>query len=502
LIGIDARLSQLFCGFNARQFLFRTDQSRAQSGEQKGLCVRKARTGGWIPELHDGTRPVYLALVDAIASDIQSGRLSTSDRMPTQRDLAARLDLNYATVSRAYGEAQRRGLIYSRVGQGTFVCRPRVSQLTRARGGSLVDMTMNLPPEPEDAALLSRLEDGVSALATNLRELLRYQEFGGSPDARRAALRWLSRMGLRRDPECVLVCPGAQSAIVATLSFLAKPGDVVLCEQLTYPGVRAVAAQLGIRLIGLPMDAQGIETQAFADACAEHHPKLLYCNPTLQNPTTTTISLERRHELIRVARLHGLAILEDDAYGALASAPPAPFALLAPELTFYVAGFAKSLGAGLRVAYLLTPDARRAVRLSSILRATSVMASPLTVALATQWIEDGSADTALLAVRAESAARQRLVTELLPAEHCHTDPEAFHLWLTLPEPWRRAAFASHLRTQGVHTVVSDAFCVAQEPPEAVRVCLGGAATRQDVRHALQLLADALQQPNSTEAAFF
>jgi len=483
-------------------FFFEPINQERRSGAKRACNVRKARTGGWIPELNESTRPVYLALVDAIASDIQSGRLSTSDRMPTQRDLAARLDLNYATVSRAYGEAQRRGLIYSRVGQGTFVCRPRVSSLTRARGGSLVDMTMNLPPEPEDAALLGRLEHGVQQLAPNLRELLRYQEFGGSPDARRAALRWLSGMALRSEPECVLVCPGAQSAIVATLSFLAKPGDVVLCEQLTYPGVRAVAAQLGIRLIGLPMDAHGICSQAFAEACAEHHPKLLYCNPTLQNPTTTTIALERRHELLRIARAHGLCILEDDAYGALASAPPAAFALLAPEITFYIAGFAKSLGAGLRVAYLLAPDARRAARLSSILRATSVMASPLTVALATHWIDDGTAHTTLLAVRAESAARQRLAAEILPAEHCKTDPEAFHLWLTLPRPWRRAAFASHLRAQGVHTVVSDAFCVGQEPPEAVRVCLGGAATRQDIRRALQLLADALQQPSSTEAAFF
>jgi DNA-binding transcriptional MocR family regulator len=455
-----------------------------------------------MPELRKSSRPLYLALVDAIATDIQSGRLSTSDRLPAQRDLAARLDLNYATVSRAYGEAQRRGLIYSRVGQGTFVCRPRVSQLTRARGGSLVDMTMNLPPEPEDAALRGRLEQGVSIVAANLRELLRYQEFGGSPDARRAALRWLAGVSLRSEPECVLVCPGAQSAIVAALSFLAKPGDVVLCEQLTYPGVRAIAAQLGIRLIGLPMDAHGICSRAFAEACAEHHPKLLYCNPTLQNPTTTTVSLERRQELIRIARSHGLSILEDDAYGALASAPPTPFVALAPDITFYVAGFAKSLGAGLRVAYLLAPDARRAARLSSILRATSVMASPVTVALATHWIEDGTAYATLLAVRAESTARQRLVAEILPHEHCRTDPEAFHFWLELPEPWRRAAFASHMRAQGVHTVVSDAFSVGQEPPEAVRVCLGGAATRQDVQRALQLLADALQHPSSTEAAFF
>lgn len=464
--------------------------------------MRKARPGSWIPELHKSVGPVYLALVDAIASDIQSGRLSTSDRLPPQRDLAKRLNLNYATVSRAYGEAQRRGLIYSRVGQGTFVCRPRVSPLTKARGGSLVDMTMNLPPEPDDPLLAQRLEQGTAVLAQNLRELLRYQEFGGSPDARHAGLRWLRRVGINGAPDCLLVCPGAQSAILATLGLLARPGDVVLCEQLTYPGVRAVAAQLGIRLIGLPMDADGISSEACAEACAEHHPKLLYCNPTLQNPTTSTISPRRRQELIRIVRAHGMSIVEDDAYGVLPSTPPPPFALLAPDLTFYIAGFAKSLGAGLRVAYLLAPDARRSAQLSSILRATSVMASPLTVALATHWVEDGSAEATLAAVQAESSARQRLVAELLPAGLVQTDPEAFHLWLKLPEPWRRAAFASHLRSQGVHTVVSDAFSVGGEPPEAVRMCLGGAATREDIRRALELTADALQGARSPESAFF
>lgn len=464
--------------------------------------MRTARKGTWLPELRASTRPVYLALVDAIATDIQSGRLSTSDRLPPQRELAKRLSLNYATVSRAYGEAQRRGLIYSRVGQGTFVCRPRVSQLSRARGGSLVDMTMNLPPEPEDAPLQERMEAGVTRLAGSLRELLRYQEFGGSPDARRAGIRWLSRNALSCEPDCVLVCPGAQSAILAILSLLAKPGDVVLCENLTYPGVRAVAAQHGIRLIGLPMDGAGICCEALAKACSEHHPKLLYCNPTLQNPTTVTISSERRHELTKLCRQHGLSILEDDAYGVLPSSAPPPFALLAPDITYYVSGFAKSLGAGLRVAYLMAPDARRAAQLSSILRATTVMASPLTVALTTQFVEDGIAEAVLLAVRGESAARQRIAAVALGGTPYQTHPEAFHLWLPLPAPWTRAAFASHMRTQGVHTVVSDAFSVGQEPPEAVRVCLGGAVTREDVQQALSLIADALQQGGAPESAFF
>jgi DNA-binding transcriptional MocR family regulator len=398
----------------------------------EGTSVRRARPGHWIPDLRSDAKAVYLAIVDAIAADIQSGRLSTADRLPPQRELAKALDVNYATVSRAYGEAQRRGLVYSRVGQGTFVRKPRPSARPRSSGGR-VDMTMNLPPEPEDPLLVERLEGGFRRLSGELRELLRYQEFGGSSEARHAAASWLARVGLTAEVERLLVCPGAQSALVATLNSLANPGDVALCENLTYPGIRAVAAQLGVRLIGLPMDREGISSDAFAAACAEHRPKVLYCNPTMQNPTTATIS---------------------------------------------------------------------GARLSAILRATTVMASPMMVALATHWVEDGTAEAVLLAIRAESVQRQRLAAKILPEASFLAHPEGFHLWLSLPEPWKRVAFASHMRSLDVHVVVSDAFAVEHETPEAVRVCLGGEPSRSQVKRALEAIADALQQPASREAAFF
>ncbi|MDB4973659.1 MAG: Transcriptional regulator, GntR family with aminotransferase domain protein [Myxococcaceae bacterium] len=461
--------------------------------------MKKSTSGSWVPELRGNTRSVYLALVDAIASDIQSGRLSTSDRLPPQRELAKRLKLNYATVSRAYGEAQRRGLIYSRVGQGTFVCRPRVTQLSHAHGQSLVDMTMNLPPEPDDAALMARFEQSYDRLKPRLRELMRYQEFGGTPDARSAGQKWLSRSLVEAECDRLLVCPGAQSGILACMSLLAKPGDVAVCEDLTYPGVRAVAAQLGVRLIGLPMDEQGLSSEALARACAEHHPKLLYCNPTLQNPTTRTISPVRRRELVRIARSHGLSIVEDDAYGVLPRVPLEPFARLAPELTYYISGFAKCLGPGLRVAYLVAPDARRAARLASILRATNVMASPITVALATECVDNGTAEAALLAIRAESIVRQQIAREVLVDARYQTDPEAFHLWLSLPSQWRGAAFRAQLRQRGIDTVTSAAFATVPNPPEALRVSLGGATSRDQIKQLLSLIAAVLGQAPDAEA---
>jgi DNA-binding transcriptional MocR family regulator len=452
----------------------------------------------WLPELGGSGKPAYLAIVDSIAAGIRSGRLLPGEKLPPQRALAAELDLDYTTIARAYGEARRRGLIDSNVGRGTFV-RAQSGDGARGDGAAApVDLSMNLPPEPDDPALLERMRQGIGHLQhlADLRALLRYQEFGGSPNDREAGIRWLSpRLG-GIAPERLLVCPGAQSAILASLASLTRPGDVVCAEAITYPGFLGQAAQCGLAVEALPFDGDGIDPDVFEACCRARRPKALYTNPTLQNPTTTTISEARRHALVVIARRHGVAIIEDDAYGRLARQPPPAFATLAPELTYYFSGLAKCVASGVRIAYAVLPDARHAARFAATMHATVVMAAPLMAALATRWIADGTAAAALAAIRRETLARQQLAAEILDPAWVVTQPEALHLWLRLPKPWSRGVLMQHLRACGIGVVVSDAFCVAATPPEAVRVCLGGPAGRDDLKRALGILADALQQSPS------
>ncbi|MBL1257818.1 PLP-dependent aminotransferase family protein [Methylocystis sp. Sn-Cys] len=445
----------------------------------------------WLPEIENAGKPVYLEIADAIERDVESGRLAVSARLPPQRYVADKLGVNLATVARAYTEAQQRGLIDSRVGQGTFVRRPAERRTAAPpRSPMRGDMLMNMPPEPYAPALLERMQAGIEGL-DDLPSLLRYQEFGGSPEARAAGARWLSpRLGdLALDR--LLVFPGAQASLLCVLSGFTQPGDVVCCEELTYPGFKSLAQQFGLRLVGLPLDDEGIDASAFAKACNDAAVKLLYMNPTLLNPTTTTTSKRRREALIKVARAQGVMILEDDAYGALPLESPPSFARLAPDITFHVSSLAKCVGAGLRVAYMSVPEGRHAARLMSALSMTNVFASPITTAIATRWIEEGVASAALEGIRSETRARQELVARTLPVGSYVSDPEAFHLWLRLPQGWNRHAFESHLRGLGVSVAVSDAFAVTSAPPEAVRLCLGGPASRSDVQTSLAILADSL-----------
>ncbi|MEB0164993.1 PLP-dependent aminotransferase family protein, partial [Glaciimonas sp. CA11.2] len=390
---------------------------------------------GWLPKLKKGSGPLYLTIANAIADDIAVGQLAAEQRLPPQRKLAELLGIDFTTVARAYTEAHRRGLVDSVVGRGTFVCglrRPKIPRVFEGRPN--VDMSMNMPPEPVSEELLTLMESGFASVSGKLRDLLRYQDFGGSPEDREAGALWLRRRGLVVDHDRLLVVPGAQAALVAVLTTLAPSGSVICCEELTYPGLRALAGQLGIRLIGLPMDREGIDAVAFAAACAQYAPKALYCNPTLLNPTTIVMSHTRRQALVEVARHYEVPIIEDDAYGFLPRVTPPAIASIGPDVTFYIAGLAKCVGAGLRIAYLVAPDAQYASRLASAVRATTVMASPITSALATRWIRDGTADLALNAIRKESMARQKLAARLLPAGSYLSHPEAFHLWISLPAP--------------------------------------------------------------------
>ena len=464
----------------------------------------------WHPDLSRSGSPLYMAIADLIELDLRGGQLSTGDKLPPHRELARRLAVDVTTVARGYMEAQKRGLVRSHVGRGTFVTgRPQGMRAFAGdappdtRRAGVADPSMNMPPEPDDPDLLARMREGLSAVAADLVPLLRYQGFGGAAMDREAAALWLGRRGVDAPQDRIFIAPGAHPALLAILGTLARPGETVLAETITYPGMRSIAAQLRLRLAGLPMDEAGILPDAFDEACRRERPKALYLNPTLHNPLTLTVPEARRRQIAAVARRHGVPIVEDDAYGFIPERGPPPFAALAPALTWHIGGLSKCLGAGLRLAYVAAPDDSRALwSFAGAMRAGNVMASPLTTALATRWIGDGTADAILAFLRAEAAARQALVAGLLPAGSYRADPLAFNIWLPLPHGWTRSTFSDHMRTCGLGVVASDAFCVDGAPPEAVRVCLGGPMGRPQVQAALAFMAHALEGPPEMAGSFY
>jgi len=441
-------------------------------------------------------RPAYLMIADLMADAINSGQLQTRDRLPPLRDLAVTLGLNYATVTRGYNEAKKRGLIDSRPGMGSFI-RGKVPSIPLS-GGSSYEMTMNSPIEPEGYDIEAMLRQGALKLLSEreIFPLLRYQDFGGGIEDKDAGVRWLGKCLPDVATEQVLVCPGIHSVLVGLLTLLGRKGGVICVPDLVYPGLKAIAAQLSLTLHALECDNEGPLPRSFEQQCHSGLVSALYLNPTLTNPTALTIPLKRRQSLADIAARFNVAIIEDDAYAALPEQHIPSMAELLPELTWYVTGLSKCFGAGLRIAYVYAPSKRGCQLLAGAMRALTVMSSPISNALATQWINDDTADRMLAAIRAEAAIRLQLAHQHLDKFSFQADAHGFHLWLRLPAhfSWNPSDIAVKLREQGVSAVSSAAFSTDNNPPDAIRLCLGGSNSRKQCEDSLIVVADMLEYP--------
>jgi DNA-binding transcriptional MocR family regulator len=426
-------------------------------------------------------------------ADIQSGRLGPGARLPPQRSLAKDLGVDLTTVTRAFNEARRRGLIDATTGRGSFVraAAPELNAVSDAVPPA-IDLSMNMPPQPAAAKLQEHIREGIAAVLSSPYGLqhLHYQDSAGSEPDRLAAAHWLGQR-LRTVPtDRVIITAGAQAALFGIMRILLQPGDLVCVPSLTYSGLRIIAERIRLRLHPLSVDDQGIVPASFEEACQREKPSALYCVPTIDNPTTATLPPERRQELVRIARCHGVAIIEDDAYGTLPRKPPAPLAALAPDLVWHIATLSKCATPALRIAYVAAPTLSDSMRLTAEVQAMARMAPPLMAALASRWIQDGTLEAITAAIREESAARQAIARRVLQELPFHADPDGYHLWLTLPDGWHHADLGVHARQSGLALVPASTFALGPVP-EAVRIALGAAQGRIAVERGLSLLATAL-----------
>ena len=455
----------------------------------------------WRPILSKGNAPVYERLIEALEHDIREGQLQPGDRLPPHRDLAHHLSLSVGTVSRAYSEAERRGLISSHVGRGSFVAR-------RATAGrpqidhAIADMAQNAPPLGPSQYWLS---EGLARLRqrTDLLDCVDYAPAEGLDVVRRAGASWLRRHhGLTHvTPDQVIQCNGGQHGLALAFSALARPGDTILCEAVTYAGIKTLANHAGYRLHGVAMDERGIVPEAIARAARDTGAKVLVVIPTLQNPTTITLDAARRAEIVAVARQHDLMIVEDEAYRVFAGmdAPPS-LAEMAPERTVMVAGVSKCIAPGLRLGFLVPPqDVALRERLFIALRALGYSPPTMNAMLFAQWEQDGTADRIVADVIAESDARTDLALTILGAAIARPGaPRSLHLWLPMAGINAERLTARALRA-GIALTPPEAPIVTPDAPSGIRLCLGGAPDQESLAQNLRQL-HGLLHASSTDSA--
>lgn len=448
----------------------------------------------WQPRLIDSARLKYLGIVDALEADIHRNLIAPGDRLPTQRRVAEALGVDLTTVTRAFNEAHRRGLITAQIGRGTFVRDPAETLLTP--GQSPIDLSMNIPPQPGDVDFRKLMTQGVSELLAGPAGLtaLHYQPSAGTAADRAAGCRWLLPRLPDLTPDRVLVAAGAQSALFATCALLMRRGDLLAAPTMTYPGLKSVASQQGLALAPVQMDKAGLIPSAFEQICQTDAPRALFVTPSIDNPTTATLPADRRQAITAIARKYGVALIEDDPYSPLLPDPPDALARLAPDITWHIATLSKCATPALRIAYVAAPDAQAALRLAEGMRATMLMPAPLMAGLASRWITDGTLTRITQAIRAENTARQMLAARILHGADMAADPHGSHLWLRLPVHWQARDFADHADRAGISILPATAFATAPAPEQAVRISLGVVPDRDELQQGLEQLAALMAQP--------
>jgi len=447
--------------------------------------------------LGDGSKPKYQSIAEDLAQAILNGQVPMGEKLPPQRNLAHRLGVTTGTISRAYAILERQGLATARVGDGTYV---RSAEHVPASGESdhqqPIDLAHNVAMVGDESAALLGAFQSLGGDAELMRQVLSYQSETGMRRHREAGAQWLRRFGTSGQWNRVMVTHGAQHGLACVLRTVARPGDAVLTESLSYPGLQALARSMRLQLIGVETDDQGMVPQALERAAKTFDTKFVYCAPTLHNPTGATMPMERREAVAAVMRTHGLFIIEDCVHAAMQAQPLPALSTWLPEQSFLLSSFSKVLAPGLRVGYVEAAPAWLS-KFAASMRADSWMVAPLLPEIATRWLESGAMEGLIAQQRQMTAQRLDCARAVLQGLDFKTDADFPLIWLPLPEPWRAGQFAAALRQAGVLVRTADHFAVGRSAaPHAIRISLNAPASVEQLEAGLHILKTLIDNPPS------
>ena len=455
----------------------------------------------WSPDLRKGSGPIYQRIVTRMAEAIASGELVVGDKLPPQRQLAWHLKVNLSTVTKAFDEATKRHLIYGEVGRGTFVLgestEAALFELKQTIPHNAIDLSTHVPAiNPADKDLENTLAQMLNE-NIDLSHFLNYHSPQALQQLKIASAKWLSLLGYTIKPAACITTTTAQNALLVTLLTYCDKGDTVLVDELTFPGMKAVARQLGLKLYGVKMDEQGILPDALALAIRATKAKVLVSDSTWQNPTGSSMGETRKNDVIDVLLSSKTLFIEEFVLGALSG--KAPLSRDIKSHSVLITSFAKAVSPGLRFAILAGEhDIIKKIDLES--HATSWQLSPLMANIACLWINNGVALARLRWQQAEIAQRYRLFKTIfshhLPAfKHNQCKKQnCSHVWL--PVPGNAEVFADLCHKNGVEVVPSALFAVGHQYPQCVRVSLTAAKSRQQLKAGLEIILALITLPIS------
>ncbi|MBV8433482.1 MAG: PLP-dependent aminotransferase family protein [Candidatus Eremiobacteraeota bacterium] len=476
---------------------------------------------GLLPELDRASIvPLYRQIYEHLREAILAGTLPESTRLPPERSLAEKLNVNRSTVVHAYRELVADGLIEQRVGSGSRVVpQLRGGQPERSAG---VPWWVTLPPwrvgefpnvlgelaakqesgrisfvqgvAPDEPSPLAELAKSFGRVAHDPRFVLSYGDSEGYEPLRSAiAARMNARGAASVTPNGIIVLTGSTQGIAIVAQSLAEPGDEIIVESPSYPGALQVFQINGLRAIPVQVDEEGMRVDHVEAVLRTRRPRFIYTMPSLHNPTNATMNADRRERLATIAKRAGVPIVEDDPYGELAPDAGPPLVALAPDHVVYLSTFSKTIAPSLRVGWLAAP---RTILERLLLRKQAYdMATSLYVqAAVTDYLERGY-DAHVDQLRDELQLRRSLaddaIAEHWPAQLRATGPSGgFYLWVTTPREVRARALLDAAERRGASFLFGEAFFVTSGGDHHLRLALT-AVTRKEIGEGIRRIGDAV-----------
>lgn len=442
------------------------------------------------------SQPLYTQLAQDIQRRIRTGALPPGTRLPTVRRLAQQLGVTRLTVHSAYSELQAGGWVEATVGRGTFVAdwlqadaaipelgrefsahgvlsdMLRMAQLPGMRSLAMADPAPEFYPVREFARALDE------ALASDIA-MLGYTSPQGDPLLRTTLAESLRERGVNAGPDEILVTSGVSQGMALIAQTLARPGDPVIVEQPTYLGLLNVLNNQGLRIIGAPIDEDGLVIDALEQLILMHRPRFIYTIPVFQNPSGVCLSAERRAALLELVERHRIPLIEDDIYGRLVYEGSAPPALKADDdagLIVHVSSFSKSALPGVRIGYIVAAPHLLA-RLAAAKQADDLCSPPLLQRAMALFIQHGWLAAHMRHVLPRYRERRdALITEItrrFPSGLRWTTPRGgFSLWVALPAGASTTELYLAAVERSVAFAPGDVFFAGPAPHPYIRLSFG------------------------------
>ncbi|NUB15436.1 aminotransferase class I/II-fold pyridoxal phosphate-dependent enzyme [Azospirillum brasilense] len=446
----------------------------------------------------DRDSPIYVRIATALPAQVASGQLSPGQALPSHRELARSLDVNLTTITKAFNLLKKRGVISAEAGRGTAV---RGRDLNHAapsydqpRLPPAIDLSVHKLSVPGYQDFIGSLLRQIASRPDDLARLQEYHSAFGSNHNRRLAVEWLLSWGVSATPNQVAVTAGAQHAILVVLASVLTAGDSILVPRLVYQGVKAAAQVLGLGLIPVDTDEHGMIPDSLARLVGDPRVKAIFLVPTLANPTTVTMPLDRRQAIVDIARRNSLLIVEDDLFRPLASNQLPSLWSLYPEGCFHISSLSKVIAPGNRCGFLAFPE-RYGPAIASALRGSIWMTDVISLTLVQSLLEQKKHLEFVGTLRQQLTTRHSLALTHFGNALAKSDPESLFLWLDLDSGQDSTAIAEMLYERGIGVVSSDVFMIGKtKPNNGIRIYKGSARSDTEWDIALSLIATLVRKP--------